>query len=267
MSNAECLDATQLASEMRDALDATGTLGKTRVLEILADRDLVRITMEIDQWTVSLVRRIGVPIPLFALRSEVRDSARHHLVTLSRTERLRSVQLRRHRVAMAHGLSLTGEPELDALSVQVDRTTALLLWSAGTDLPGLVLLHRRTAQDNGDEDETGCGAPSPLRQDVYSSTRLRETDTTPILIYEQPIRGAKLKSELRHDVFAVEASLPDTILAAAPGRRLGEMVATSIPTLDRRRIVQAQQSDGSISFTLEPDLITIGYAMKLFASN
>lgn len=262
MSNAEKSNALELAGHMRDVLDATGVVGKTRVLEVVTDCDPVWITLAIEQWSVSLIRRVEVPVTLLAARSEVRDRARHRFVAFSRTERLRTVQHRRHRVAMTHGLPLAGKAELDALRVQIDRTTAIMLLSDDIDLAGLVSSHRRSAQDGSYEDETMCPVAPPRHR---CSIRLREADAAPILIYELPLPGATLKCELRHDVFATEATLPDTILTAALGRRLGELVATGVPTLDRRRIVSADQGDGSVSFTLEPDLITISEAMRSFA--
>ena len=265
MSLSDDIDASLFTAAPLELLREQPALTNLRAFRV-PGHDPVMGLFETDLWTVSLSRRRMVQIEFDITRSLVRNRTGHRALALTVTKSLREVQSRRHSVATAHGMQPTQFSALDADLLLIDRLNALLPSERRLGLREMVKRHRTVSIDDGDEDMSSCWLAALAAGHSTITISLRSGDPAPIMETETPI-GDGSTASLNGNVVSVASPLPETLLTASIGRRLGELVATGIPALDERRIIDAGVDCGVTSITLQPDLITIGEALRLRAAH
>lgn len=178
---------------------------------------------------------------------------------------LPSIQKRRH--AFACGLGLVDgarRRHLGPQRVRIDRTMLRMLDDAGVDAPALaarILAGHELPTDDIDLHRIWLKFGEPSVRILFD-----EVEGPVVAATFQVGRGIYEGSHL-----VVPESIPDTLAAAAAGRRLGDIVSTGVPALDERRIVSFQNrrddpddddDDPARSMTnnvtLESDLVELG---------
>lgn len=190
-------------------------------------------------------------------RQQVQDRGNHEGTARKLVGRLLEVQDRRHRAALANGLTTDADAALRLEAIAIDRVTAHLLARLDIDSSRLIEWHRRVSQDQGDE-ETVFAFGTLFEGVGAIGATLSEGDIVPTLACELTIGCGALAARLFGNVLDIDLAIPATLLAASPGRPLGDIVATGIRLLDDRRIASAADTDTGVAFTLEVDLTTIG---------
>lgn len=94
------------------------------------------------------------------------------------------------------------------------------------------------------------GEPSPGLHGVFGR----------VFLFEKPIGDAGMVYDgLR---LTIPGRLPDTMLTACAGRRLGEVVDQAPPALADRIVTDAQQRDDVLTLSIEPVTVSIGEMIR-----
>lgn len=118
------------------------------------------------------------------------------------------------------------------------RATAMTLGKA------IARLHLQASNHNGQARLNGIGV---FVKDELHSHHLGWT-------VDLPQGGATLSDDI---LYIVNTTVPETLLASLPGRRLAEL-ATVHPALDNRIIATAEHGNDALALRLEPDRVRIG---------
>ena len=210
----------------------------------------------VECWTVSMARR-RLLLQIQPIASELRDRANHGRVAAKLTRRFLDVQTTRHAIATAHALRAARGQALDASLLAIDRSVRAVLLDRDVRPESLVERERsRLIQDTLED-------MPPATHMIHGAGDIRykitDGELAPTLTCEVEV-GTTPAAALFGNVFHVRSPLPETILTAAAGRRLGELVSTGFTALDDRTVVDATARVGGVAFTLNEDLVTIGGA-------
>lgn len=140
-----------------------------------------------------------------------------------------AVQQQRWTLATALGLVHDGQPvDLPSGEMMIDRTLLSMLDAEGIDIQGAGVLVRPEETDVGDELPmirigANLGKPIFVRQEGLG---------LPVIGTWVRIGGAFYDGT----VLTLNGPLPETVIAASAGRKLGEIVGTGYPRLDDRRV-------------------------------
>lgn len=253
-------DANALAATARASLGRNPAFTRTHVHRLRETAGRSEINVSTTLWTASLSRR-AVVFTLHFEPSLLHGAASDERLVLDLLAPHDAVQTRRHKAAIAHGLDTVEATALDPDAVLIDRATAQMLAGRGVDLVEEVAWHRRNAFDAGDQDAVECTSLSTHGTLPVTTITLDQPGIRPVMRLRLPIGPAGRPSAYLHGAtLSVNATLPGTILVAAAGRRLGEILTSGVPALDARRVSSAEANGSRSIFELEVDNITIGEA-------
>lgn len=220
-----------------------------------------KIQVTVTGWSPSLSRR------QMTTRFEIapRDGSTHEEIVslvLCALQPQLDIQTNRQRMAKGLGLRVDTHKELDVTKLLIDRATAHLLASKAQDPGKFIAWHRRNVRLNG---TTRAEAPADGHREIPLITiDTPEDSPAPILSCDLKIgRHNGTPTTLSNTHVSIQAPLPETLIAAAIGKRFGDIVDSGIDALDQRIITAAYVKDGHTHIDFEADYITVKEARTI----
>lgn len=260
MSDLTRIAANHLATTMRHMLNGVPSFSNVSVTPQSVHNGTATLRVTVTGWSASLHRRQMILYTEVALKGDDTDDIMW--LAKSRLRKLIEIQQTRHRMALAHHLDPVRHAALDVTKVIVDRATANLLAMRAQEPGRLVAWHRRNVSENGTEREVYTTDSYRNVPRIIISTP--DDAHAPILGVEIDLtRGNGTKANIVDNRLAIDIILPETLIAAAPGQRVGDIVDTGVPSIDNRTILDSYRHLDTVVLRLVPDRIPIKEARKI----
>lgn len=244
-----------------------GTTAATSLLTGAGVQGLVAVGVSFTGWSAAMRRqtmewRIEVPTGPMPDGSEPTREFLGDAMAMTYGPRM-VLQVQRARLAQSHGLGTFADERLSPNHFLVDRSVATLLASARVDPGALVTWHRRNSADEGTVRAVAAKGAYPSGRVAIPRVAIGTEPTTDHALLAPEIaisRPGGTAATLFDREVRVAARIPESLLVACAGMRLGDVVETGVAHLDERRIEMATGTGDASRFTLERDRITVADA-------